>query len=410
MKISQRIICHFLLLIGLVSSLAFAQSNVVDTYTIVEGRVVVTPAWCIDPPCESTTATIEGTFTADITADRLLFPSSNIVTNPDVNFQLPTDPEEDAGGVMREVSFEIAGDVLIVKGSVDSRAFDGPLIEYKFVARLGVSPGGSFFTAEPDIAACAPPFCGGYYIKSVNKKYTRCANGRMQRKCYVADVVFKNSPLRHASSFNNATPLLLQGSIEPYGDGAFSGFGKFTATAAYRSATDQTAYGRFYGLEHNGTVCITSPCFSYDEDLLNVVRPVVKVSDVDLEMSGASAGDIQQARTILARGDKLYSAGKNHKYRGFAGTGLRFVAHQFYLPLEFASICSEGYATVNGFCQTPFGCTFPLLEQTVYGGAPRIDPITGEIGGTVTKSCVERCDESAGVVNQAPGYCSVYLP
>ena len=85
-------------------------------------------------------------------------------------------------------------------------------------------------------------------------------------------------------------------------------------------------------------MCITTPCFSYDETLLNSANRIVKLSDVNLEMSGASPDDIAWAQQLLANGSPLYAAGKNQKYKGFAGVGVRLVAQQFYLPIKPAVV------------------------------------------------------------------------
>lgn len=81
-------------------------------------------------------------------------------------------------------------------------------------------------------------------------------------------------------------------------------------------------------------MCITTPCFSYDEELLNTTNRITKLSGVNLEMSGALPDDIAWAHQLLANGATLYAAGKNQKYQGFAGIGVRLVAQQFYLPIK----------------------------------------------------------------------------
>ncbi|ACE84489.1 DUF6748 domain-containing protein [Cellvibrio japonicus] len=312
---------------------AFAQSNTYS-FAVVEGRVVVTPAWCRVNPCAPTTARLSGNFVAQISAagDRILFPSSSVTTSPDVYFQLPTDPDDDSGGVVRDIAFTFVGDDIKATGYVDSRAFDGPLIEYVFAARVIRS---EVFSARPDYRKCAAPLCGGYFVKLVNQKLTRCADGSLQEECYVASVTYGGGPLAAtAHSFNNRTPLLLIGAILPKNDDHVGRLGIFVAKDAYRSATQVSATETFYAVNNNGIMCITTPCFSYDQLVLNGTSRITKLSDVNLELSGAVPDDIAEAQALLANGGVLYAAGKNQKYRDFAGTGLRFVAQQFYLPLK----------------------------------------------------------------------------
>lgn len=334
MKIVKHVFLGFILLIVFAGQLAFAQTSNTYAFNIVEGSVVSTPARCRVSPCLPTTAVMSGSFVAQITTlgDQILFPSSSITTTPDVYFQLPTDPNEDSNGVVRDIAFTFEGDAIKAKGMVDSRAFDGPLIEYQFVARVSQS---EVFTARPDFRKCLAPVCGGYFVKLVNKKLTQCANGTLQEECYVASVVYgAGSVSGTTQSFSNRTPLLLIGAIVPKHYDNVGNLGVFIAKEAYRSATQNTASGNFYGVSNNGIVCITTPCFSFDQYLLNSNNRISKLSDVNLEMSGAMPDDIAQAQVILANGETLYAAGKNQKYQGFAGIGIRFVAQQFYLPIK----------------------------------------------------------------------------
>ena len=341
MKMVKHLFFSLTLLITFIANQSFAQSGSSQSFAVAEGSVIVTPAWCRVNPCVSTVAAMTGNFVAQVSAagDHILFPSSSITTTPDVDFQLPADPDEDSYGVVRDITFTFEGDAIRAKGIVDSRAFDGPLVEYQFLARTS---GSQVFTARPDYRKCAAPFCGGYFVKLVNKKLTQCADGSLSEECYVASVVYGDGPINApAQSFGNKTPLLLVGAIVAKSDSIIGSLGTFVAKEAYRSATQNSALGSFYGVTNNGIVCITTPCFSYDELLLNSSNRVTKLSDVDLNMSGASPEDIAWAHQLLAEGATLYAAGRNQKYQGFAGTGVRLVAQQFYLPLKPTQVRSE---------------------------------------------------------------------
>lgn len=334
MKMVKQLVTSVIFLFAFLANSGFAQTGNLYSFSVVEGTVAVTPAWCRVNPCVPTVATFTGNFSAQIATagDHILFPSSNLVTTPDVYFQLPTDPNEDSYGTVREIAFTFEGNAIKAKGYIDSRAFDGPLVEYQFVARTTAS---EVFTARPDYRKCAAPLCGGYFVKLVNKKLTQCADGSLKEECYVASINYGNGPINAGTiSVANKTPLLVIGAILPKADTTAGVLGVFHAKDAYRSATQNTAVGNFYGVTNNGIVCITTPCFSYDEVLLNTDNRITKLSDVNLEMSGASPDDITWAHQLLANGATLYAAGKNQKYQGFAGTGVRLVAQQFYLPVK----------------------------------------------------------------------------
>ncbi len=334
MKMVKHFAFSVVLLISFFTNQGFAQASNGYAFNVSEGSVVVTPAWCRINPCLPRVATFTGSFVAQISAagDHILFPSSSLVSTPDVSFQLPTDPNEDSYGVVRDIAFTFEGDAIKAKGVVDSRAFDGPLVEYQFVARTARS---QIFTARPDYRKCAAPLCGGYFVKLVNQKLTQCADGSLQEECYVASVVYGSGPIDAGTiSFANRTPLLLIGAILPKADTTAGVLGVFLAKDAYRSATQNTAVGKFYSATNNGIMCITTPCFSFDEQLLNTTNRVTKLSEVNLEMSGASPDDVTWAYQLLANGAPLYAAGVNQKYQGFAGVGVRLVAQQFYLPIK----------------------------------------------------------------------------
>lgn len=182
-----------------------------------------------------------------------------------------------------------------------------------------------YFTFRPDFRKCVSPLCGGIFVKAVNQKLTRCANGHMQEECYVATITSRGN-----LDFTSAA--LLNGHIKRQTFPGFGNLGTFVLEAAYGSATTTAGTGKFVGLENNGIVCITSPCFSMDQYLLNR-KKIRAISGFDLEQIGASEDVINQARAIMANGGVLIASGVNKQVEELAGPGITFVADQIYLPL-----------------------------------------------------------------------------
>lgn len=399
-----------------VSAASFSQSRDERSFSISKGEVTVTPSFC-PGQCTATDAELSGSFTGFLPGGgtQLFFTESSVTTNPDIGFQLPEDPNFDSGGTNREISFSFDGTTLEVKGSIDSRAFDGPLTEYSFSAEVdqSISTGfdqQDFYTARPDFRKCVSPLCGGYFVKRVNQHKTLCADGTLQKECYVAEL--QNSPAlgsENGAIFNDRNAILLQGKILPKEFDLFGNLGVFQVNDAYKAVTAVAGKGRYVGLENNGISCISSPCFSYDEYVLNRDRVRV-LSTLDLDQVGASEEQLDEAREILSNEGVLLAAGFNRRYEGFEGTGVRFTATQFFLPIKspVIQVCQEGYLFEDGACRTPYGCIAPQFELTGTGGIPIVDPTTGEVSSIETKSCVDSCEIPAFVTG--PGQCAVFFP
>ena len=183
-----------------------------------------------------------------------------------------------------------------------------------------------YYLLRPDRRRCAFPLCGGYWIEAVNRELTQCGDGEGREACYVAEVDWKTIGVD-----GNEGATLVQGRQQPK---EFAGLGALLVLVpekAFRPATDVAAKGQWYGLGHNGVVCITHPCFAIDELVLN--GPDVKViSGIDLDGVGAAPDDMEAARGSLARGE-LIAVGENVAVpdQGPAGAGIVMVASQFFL-------------------------------------------------------------------------------
>ncbi|TAN66229.1 MAG: hypothetical protein EPN17_14235 [Methylobacter sp.] len=183
-----------------------------------------------------------------------------------------------------------------------------------------------YYTFRPDLRKCLSPLCGGFFVKAVNQTLTRCANGSRQAECYVAS-------LNNRKNFDINSAALLQGLIKPKIYGEFGNLGIFAVKAAFSSSTDTVGAGLFVGLENNGIVCITTPCFSADQYLLNRSK-IRAISGIDLGKVGASDLLLNEALSIMAKGEVLIASGVNIQTEEVAGKGITFVADQFYLPIE----------------------------------------------------------------------------
>jgi hypothetical protein len=345
MKSIRLLYLYFMMQLFGMTSFVYAE-DVSQSFTIQEGVVTITPARCTPESCAPTSADLAGTLDAEIAGDAIAFTSTNVSSMPETGFILPEAPNESSGGAIQRASFSFDGMRLVVSGSVDSRAFDGPLQTYKFTALISKGKGFDaygYYTARQDTRRCISPLCGGIFVKSVNKRLTKCPDGMLLDECYVATANWDelgSNPFNANTGLYINTPILLKGKLISNIYERFGNLGEFVATEAYRPATNNLAKGTFAALENNGIICVTTPCFSIDESELNtgVTR---LISGFDLNPAGASEKDVSTAYSLFAHDSPLIVAGHNRKQEELHGIGVSFIANQFYLPMQPNKQCYE---------------------------------------------------------------------
>lgn len=386
-----------------------SDPNLYD-FSITEGKATITQVFCIPGQCEEQQGEFTGTFKASFSNDQIAL--SDINTKSELDFTLPEDPHTDRNGSVYDARYYFDGQVLVLEGSIDSSAFDGPIIHYSLTAEVTDSvPVGfdqdGYFLARQDFRKCAAPLCGGIFVKQVNHKRLRCPDGRFRNECYVGTPDWSKlgvNPFGALPEPGFDSEVLLKGTIDYTIE-----LGGFTAEKAYFAAGTREPSGTFYGVENNGIVCITSPCFSFDQYTLNSKKEVGRISDLDLTRTGASEKEITLAYELMAEGETVLMAGVNRRVRQFAGIGVKLVVSQFYLPIkaDLPNECEDGYKMTENGCATANGCVYPLLELATYGGVRPDERIIAP-SEPISYECVATCEEPAQPVSN--GYCALYLP
>ena len=217
---------------------------------------------------------------------------------------------------------------------------------------------GSYYTVRRDFRKCIYPLCGGYFIREVNRRTIRCADGHYQQECYVSKIDWSRSGL----SIEQTTALALEGTLlrgtlrQAYFD--HLGFqGKLFATEAWVPATEQAPKGGFVRLINSGIVCITTPCPSIREHILNRKR-FKNIHGVDLSgVVGATDEQLEEVSKAIASRSGLLAAGKNQKTRINNNRAITFVASQFYLRIKPDPAHEQpnliGVVTVSPTCGGP---------------------------------------------------------
>jgi hypothetical protein len=338
MKSAKPLHLYLTVLLFFLSPFVYSQ-DIAQSFEIQKGNVTVTPGFCPPDTCNPTSAILTGTFSASISGESITFSNVNVSSIPETGFNLPEAPNDDSGGTKRNATYTYDGVSLIVEGIVDSRAFDGPMYEYKFTAQtselLGFDAKG-YYTARQDFRKCISPICGGIFVKSVNSRLTTCADGIRRDECYVATANWNNlgfDPFNTNQGIDPLTTRLLKGRLIPRIYEGFGNLGEFIATEAYRPATNNPPEGTFAALIKNGIVCITTPCFSIDEFVLNKLNVGV-ISSLDLNTVGASDEDLRIAYSLFSSNSPLIVTGNNKLLQELQGVGISFIANQIYLPIH----------------------------------------------------------------------------
>jgi len=177
----------------------------------------------------------------------------------------------------------------------------------------------TFFTASPDLRRCAPPKCGGYFVKRVNQPVTRCANGKNMAECYVASIDWANTskvPVERA---------LFRGTLVASGQ-----YGVLKVKEAWQASSDSQPGGEFYRVRDLGLRCIAAPCLSHSEAKLNTTFSR-KIAGVDINSIGAPDDVVSQAFQAMTGEQGVLVAGTNATVTGPAGRAQTLKASQFYL-------------------------------------------------------------------------------
>lgn len=186
------------------------------------------------------------------------------------------------------------------------------------------APAQAIYVVRPDPRACPSPFCGGYWVALANHARTRCADGLLRPRCYVASALDAGGqtwpkPL--------AAGALVAGRLAARSFGQLGDLGVIVAGEEWSPADTRPAHGRFFGVRDTGVRCVRRPCFSYRADELNS-RRAVRLSGVVLGRAGTDPDVRAYSRLALRTREGLLAAGA---FGSVADGGRVFLASQLYL-------------------------------------------------------------------------------
>jgi len=187
----------------------------------------------------------------------------------------------------------------------------------------GLASTSSFYTFRRDLRRCASPRCGGYFVKLVNQRRTRCADNRFQAECYVANIDW------NGEAEPEIDRGLLRGTIRA-GRDQYRGFGEFRVSEVWNAASANQPAGTFFRVRDRGVRCIAAPCPTHHEARLNstVSR---NIAGVDLSSAGAPDNSVSDANAAMTGTNGIIVSGDHSPVSGPAGRSQMLKATQFYL-------------------------------------------------------------------------------
>jgi hypothetical protein len=329
---------------------------------------------------------------------------------------------------LRTTSLTLSGLGLLIacSGEASSEASDpaaGDVEQQLETARQKLSPtdtdnptGPSYFELRRDFRRCAAPLCGGYFVQSVNRLSTVCADGARATECYVSELDFAELGLNVEQIARlEAAPedVLLRGELRAE-DTTFGPLGVLHVSEAWSGHAGVDPTGPFLRIENEGIVCITSPCLSFSAELLDIPRVSVPVAGVDVSGIGDDPND---AFSQLNAPEGLIVAGFPEIVRGPGGRALGIDASEYYVPITAAGAvcgtrgvppCADGNfcdfppESLCGRADGPGACT-PTPEACIEIFAP----VCGCDGQTYDNGCFAN---AAGVSVEADGPCEPSEP
>jgi hypothetical protein len=207
-----------------------------------------------------------------------------------------------------------------------------------------------YYSLRPDLRRCAFPLCGGYFVKRVNHSLTRCVDGKYMKECYVAEIDWNGQPAVEARA------RLLRGQLVSKNYQGLRRLGELRVSESW-FATHGTAAGDFYRVKDRGVRCITHPCLTHQQSMLNS-NAVLDIAGVDFSSGGAAASKVSEALEVMERPDGLIVSGSNTPVTGPAGDYLMLKAASFYIR----AMRSKGSKPVKGCIRT--GCSSQVCSDS----------------------------------------------
>ena len=176
-------------------------------------------------------------------------------------------------------------------------AMPAPAPTQAHVVPAALAPG--FYQLRPDLRLCMWPYCGGDFVRLVNRTQTQCANGAFAPECYVAQLELDElgmSPQETDQFYGALERTIAFGAIQPRvsdPDRPMVTYHVLNLAAGFIGASVGTGGGEgFIVREHGGVIMARA---------LNETTDV-RFAAVDFAQLHVKATEIMRAQQLMAQG------------------------------------------------------------------------------------------------------------
>ena len=251
----------------------------------------------------------------------------------------------------------------------------------------------TYFEVWADYRKCAAPFCGGFYLKRLNRSTTVCANGSSKSSCYVPSLDWSESELSdtlqaqlidaaNRGAMSYGAIALVRGRMASKTYPGQGNLGKFVVTEAWVAETDSVSDGVFAKIHDNGVRCITTPCPTIGEKGLNSSNKA-NVHALDWSHGGFSSAQIETlSNAIFTRPSGVIIAGDRYTFTEHSVKAKGRTVTAAYRRLEDVQPCYVG------------GCSGQICSDRE--GAISTCEWREEYAGYQTATCERQSDNTCG--------------
>lgn len=182
----------------------------------------------------------------------------------------------------------------------------------------------SYFVVRPDPRLCPSPLCGGYWVSLANHARTRCHDGLLRPRCYVANAVGDD---RHPLKANPADGAIVRAAIGSRTFGGFGQLGVLVVVDVFGPAGRAIESGSFFRVVDTGIRCVRAPCFALRASRLNRSSRAT-LSGIDFGTARATPDELERVEAALGTKNGVLAQGG---IRPTSDGGRVFRATRFFL-------------------------------------------------------------------------------